>query len=131
MWLFGVHLGLPLEDRLAQLDALLAQAATREGPVILAGDFNSSPTGDCPDADDPPDDAYARLVARYDDAWVAAGNDANATAGYTYEALAPIERIDYVLVQDLDVVAVERLLDARVLAASDHTPVVATLRLPS
>lgn len=131
VWLFAVHFGLPREDRLAQLDVLLDAAAARAGePVVLAGDFNSCPASPCPDTDDAADDIYARLVALYEDAWVAAGFDANATAGYTYDAVAPYERIDYVFVSpEIEVIDARVVTTERARAASDHLPVLVTLRL--
>lgn len=130
VWVYAVHMGLPVEDRLAQAELLLSRASMREGAVVLAGDFNSCPDGFCEQEEpDDEDDIYARITVRYADAWVAAGNARDTEAGYTYDAHAPYQRIDYIFANGLDVVDAERVRDDDALAASDHLPVIATLRL--
>ena len=130
-WVYAVHFALPHEGRIPQAQALLAQAATRSGPTILAGDFNSCPSGLCAGYEEGvSDDVYAQITARYQDAWVAAGHDADDPAGYTYEAGDLHERIDHVyasnefIVRSAEVVGTEAAL-----RASDHLPVLVVLEL--
>jgi endonuclease/exonuclease/phosphatase family metal-dependent hydrolase len=131
VWLYGVHFGLPADDREMQARALLAAAGARSGPRLLVGDFNSCPTTLCADYTKRHDDVYATLAgAGWRDAWVASGHDANDTAGFTYAAFDPTERIDQVWVSPEWTVlseTVARTPDA--VAASDHSPVLAELRL--
>lgn len=124
VWLYAVHFALPQEDRLAQTDTLLAYAAKRPAPRILAGDFNSCPEGLCPREDEPRDDVYARLTATHRDAWTAAGHAVDDARGLTYDAADPYERIDYVFVtNDISVRSAEVMRTDAALAASDHLPV--------
>lgn len=132
VWLYAVHFTLDRESRLAERDAILAQAATRDGPLILAGDFNSCPTSLCPGEDRGtlPDDIYSSLAARYHDPWVELGHDANASEAFTYEATRPDQRIDYIFHTDaIETIAYERLRTPSTILASDHLPVRAEMRL--
>ncbi len=128
-WLYGVHFGLGAADRAAQLDALLARAATRTGPKLLVGDFNACPALACDDADG--GHVYWTLTAAgWRDAWVATGHDANDTAGYTFASFDPTERIDHVWMgPEWDALSVTRVETPDAKAASDHFPVLAELRL--
>ena len=129
VWVYAVHLALPHEDRMAQTSAILAQAATRDAPRILAGDFNSCPEPVCADyAPGVPDDVYARITASYQDAWRVANPGAPEELGYTYEARAPEVRIDHVFVSDgIEVRGATVHRSEAALAASDHLPVLAVL----
>lgn len=130
--LFGVHFGLPAKDRTDQGAELLRLAAAASGPRLLVGDFNSCPTRHCPDYEGEDDDVYPSIAAGWTDAWVASGHDANDTAGYTYSSDKPEERIDQVwLSPEWRATDVQVLRTPYALAASDHLPVLATLRLVS
>ncbi len=132
LWVYGVHMGLERPDRVDQVDALLARAALHS-PRLLIGDFNSCPEGLCPDFDGAPDDVYSRvLAAGHVDAWVAAGHNATAAEGWTFETVAPMERIDYVFASpDIRVLSAQRVRSDAVLRASDHMPVLAVVELAS
>lgn len=128
VWAYAVHLGLPAEDRMAQTTVLLDRAASRSGPRILAGDWNSCPTSACPEYEAGEDDVYPRMTAAFADARVAAGHPVDDEAGLTYEATRLHERIDYVFVsRDVQVVSQGTIRSPSALAASDHLPVVAVL----
>ncbi len=88
--------------------AILGQLAT---PALLFGDLNAGPAAP----------ELQPLFARLPDSW-----PDSAGLGFTYPALAPVRRIDYVLASSHF-----RVLDARVLEtqASDHRPVVVTLAI--
>jgi len=108
--LHNAHLGVSVEDRRLQVDALLTVADTATVPHALVGDFNARPTAP----------ELAPLFARFRDAWAVAGEG----EGFTFPASAPTARIDYVLVS-----AALGISAARVpaLAGSDHLPLVAEL----
>jgi endonuclease/exonuclease/phosphatase family metal-dependent hydrolase len=90
----------------------------RRATQILLGDFNAPP--DAPE--------LAELWTAVDDAWQAAGSTSGGPS--TYPADAPAQRIDYVTVSDnLRVRSAVVPSDPDVVAASDHRPVVADLRL--
>lgn len=126
----AVHMGLDKEDRLAQVDAILTHVRALEGPRLLVGDFNSCPTGLCPEEGEP-DDVYARVTQDHHDAWTAAGHARDDPAGHTYDARDPTERIDYVFAsRDVTVLRAETLGTENALAASDHLPVRAVVALP-
>jgi endonuclease/exonuclease/phosphatase family metal-dependent hydrolase len=128
--LFGVHFGLPAEDRTDQAAELLRLAANASGPRLLVGDFNSCATRHCPDYEGEDDDVYATLAASWRDAWVEGGHGANDAEGYTFSSDKPDERIDQVWASpDWRVARIEVLRTPDVLAASDHLPVLAELRL--
>jgi endonuclease/exonuclease/phosphatase family metal-dependent hydrolase len=93
-------------------DAMLAMiAAWGPGPVVAMGDFN----------DVPGSATWTRLTTTLTDVWKAVGTG----DGFTIPVEAPRSRIDWVLVRGLDPVSAEVLKTD----ASDHLPVVATLRL--
>ena len=129
LWIHGVHLGRDRALRMEQAQEILDAAALREGPKILAGDFNSCPTGAC-FGGRPSEPVYDTLTARYTDAWVAAGHDRADPAGNTHPTRAPSRRIDLVLVEGLEVLESGPVLDERTRLASDHLPNFAILRLP-
>jgi endonuclease/exonuclease/phosphatase family metal-dependent hydrolase len=132
VWVYAVHLGLPAQDRMDQTGVLLARAATRDAPRVLAGDFNSCPTPTCPEFEGGPDDVYETVTRDHADTRVAAGLPANDADALTYEATRPHERIDYVFAtDDFDVLEQRTVRSEAALAASDHLPVVAVLRLRS
>lgn len=81
------------------------------GPALAMGDFN----------DVPGSRTYATLIAAFTDVWVAVGQG----DGFTIPVEAPTRRIDWILVRGLEPVRAEVLKTE----ASDHLPVVATLRV--
>jgi endonuclease/exonuclease/phosphatase family metal-dependent hydrolase len=86
---------------------------------LLFGDLNATP--DAPE--------LSRLWTAVDDAWRVA--DSTGENGLTYPAVDPQKRIDYVAVSPGVRVRSAVVPDAPdVVAASDHRPVVATVRLP-
>ncbi|OGS48357.1 MAG: hypothetical protein A3K68_00315 [Euryarchaeota archaeon RBG_16_68_13] len=127
----AVHLGLDPRERETQVRQVLAFADSLPGPTVLLGDFNACPSGLCARSDDAPDHVYEEVVAAFGDAWVDAGHPADDPAGFTYHALDPYERIDYAFVSsDLSVVSCTVFRDPSRPGASDHLPVLATVRLP-
>ncbi len=103
-------------DRTAQAQVIVDLATVQERAVVL-GDFNTQP--------DPADPAYQVLDGSLTDAWVAAGNPRNASAGFTSTAGDPHQRIDHVWLHGTwSVDSVEVLGDWR---ASDHRAVVASV----
>jgi endonuclease/exonuclease/phosphatase family metal-dependent hydrolase len=113
------HLSLDPAERLAQFALLPGQARPGE-PAVVAGDFNEHPDGP----------GWQGLAAVYRDAHLVA------PWGGTFTSVPanPYQRIDAVFVTpDLAVEAcgVPQDLAARdVLAATDHLPVLAVLRVP-
>jgi len=97
--------------RRQQVDEMLAVIANVDGPLVLFGDLNAPP--DAPE--------LAPLFSRLRDAW-----HGRSDAGFTYPALAPTKRIDYVLTSAGIRVIAASVLDTR---ASDHRPVIADLVL--
>lgn len=137
LWVHGVHLarGRFPEERERQVEALVSEAP--RGPHVVAGDLNMCPTTNCrgfgnaqPSGNSSePHPLFGRLLTRYEDAWVAAGNHVDDPAGFTHSALRPVRRIDHILVEEVEVLEVRVLLDERTRAASDHLPVLARIRL--
>jgi endonuclease/exonuclease/phosphatase family metal-dependent hydrolase len=113
-----------------QRDELLAVLPGPERRLVLVGDFNSVPED-------------VGMPSGFRDAWVAAGQPSSGPAAWTCcqgpdlgnPEPAMSERIDYVWVRGIDVVAAERHgadpadRDARGLWPSDHACVVAELQL--
>lgn len=107
----GTHLCHQYEDnRTAQMEAINRWFAGRQGPAIVAGDLNFTPS-------QPP---YRVLRRRWRDAAATHGSPAP-----TFSYDDPSRRIDYVLLSGGGL----RVLEVKVLpaAASDHMPVVVTL----
>ena len=139
----AVHMALPEADRSRQVQEILAVAAGGGRFTLLAGDFNSCPRGRCATYEGRNDTVYEQITARYQDAWVGTPrfvcdrdgcreapplDDIDHPDGYTWEAWAPVERIDYIFVsEDIRVRQVERVTREAALRASDHLPVVATV----
>ncbi|MEF3306302.1 endonuclease/exonuclease/phosphatase family protein [Paenibacillus sp. GYB003] len=110
--LFNTHLGLTVQQRLAQVNEILDIARKRQGTKIILGDFNAKPTSQ----------EIATMTAQYNDGF--AGMD----DAFTYPASpAPTSRIDYIFTSP-DVSLTERQVLNGILA-SDHLPVVGTVVL--
>jgi endonuclease/exonuclease/phosphatase family metal-dependent hydrolase len=108
---FNTHLDYRADPRVRnlQIAATIAHLDAVAGPMILMGDLNAPPHAA----------ELAPLFRTLRDAW-SAGPD----TGFTYPAVSPVRRIDYILTStDL------RALNVRVLPSdtSDHRPVVADL----
>ncbi|MFQ5838085.1 MAG: endonuclease/exonuclease/phosphatase family protein [Thermoplasmata archaeon] len=130
VWIFVVHLGLETEDRGVQVEEILEEASQVRGHRILAGDFNSCPGGRCPRYSGPADTVYERVSTFYGDVWVEAGFERDDPEGFTYSALEPFERIDYIFVSPgLRVLQAERVMTEATGRASDHLPVLASLEV--
>ncbi len=128
---YPVHFALPYGDRLNQTTFLLERLGADHPlrPIIVAGDLNSCPGGLCPGFDGPIDTVYTRVAALLQDAWLV-NHTFDDPAGYTYPAGAPNQRIDYVLASRQWGVLWSGVWSTRAaLAASDHLPTVADLRL--
>ncbi|WP_442910897.1 endonuclease/exonuclease/phosphatase family protein [Kitasatospora sp. NBC_01266] len=117
--LTSCHLSFIGPERAQQFELLHAQAAIRELSVI-AGDFNEHPE----------DPGWTALAERYQDGWAVKpwGGE------YTSRPGDPLQRLDAVFASPgIEVLAcgVPPLPVAELLAATDHLPVVAVLRVPA
>jgi len=110
---FNTHLDYRKDPavRTQQVREMLGFIGGLETPTLVFGDLNAAP--DAPE--------LQPLLARLHDAW-----SGSTTAGFTYPADAPHERIDYVLVSPHFTVRSVRVAETQ---ASDHRPVVAELML--
>ncbi len=114
--LFGVvgcHLSLHREERVREVEKVIAVADRLRGPVVVAGDLNERPNGPC----------WDRLIE-------AGFVDHGSAAWLTFPSAEPVKRVDAVLVRGT--VAVPHHGDPGVSAellarASDHRPVLAEL----
>lgn len=96
--------------RSRQYAGLTAIAGGLEGPLVIAGDFNTPPRGRL----------YRRFCRRFTDSFRAAGFG----FGYTFRSDVPVERIDHIFVgEGLSVISCR----ASRVSMSDHRPVVADL----
>lgn len=109
----NTHLGLSAEERTTQVTEIAAALSGRER-VVLVGDLNENPTGG---------DVHPTLSAQLRDAWEEAGTG----PGYTFPALLPTERIDYIfLSEDWPAPSEIRVVEAYV---ADHLPLFAAVPL--
>lgn len=133
VWLYALHLGLPAQDREAEMAQVLSRAAAHAGQArILAGDLNSCPHVVCPDYDGRMDNVYDTVrSAGYADTYVAAtGKNESDPAAFTYEATNLTHRIDYVWVTpEFNVLDARSVRSEAALHGSDHVPVLVTLKL--
>jgi len=109
------HLSLDRPRRLAEVDRVLEVAVRLRGPVVIGGDLNETPGG-----------PVWQKLAR------AGYVDHGSRRDRTYPAVEPVKRIDALLVRGAaDVLdhGVPDLDPGLLAAASDHLPIVATLRL--
>jgi endonuclease/exonuclease/phosphatase family metal-dependent hydrolase len=94
-------------ERLAQTAAVADAVRDGPAPVVLLGDLNAGPSSP----------EVVRLREVLSDAWAMAG----VGKGFTFDAVSPHVRIDYVLVGDGVTVRSARVVPTY---ASDHRPVV-------
>ncbi len=131
--IFAAHLAVAIDDELIekrwsaipsytkhstnvrsnQTRRLLDWTTRVNGPVILAGDFNTPPRGRI----------YGRIRVRYRDAFAAAGRG----LGHTFRSDLPMLRIDYVFTSGGVKPRRAWVPDSH---ASDHKPLVAEVMLP-
>ncbi len=117
LWAAAVHLGLRPAERRRHAEELGDLLRGLDGPVVVGGDLNETPSGR----------AVSFLSERFWDTWLLGGD----VAGETFPADEPTARIDYLFVSEG--IRVERALVPaipEVRVASDHRPVVAELTLP-
>lgn len=103
------------EQRVLQIERVLAEIDEEREPHVLMGDVNAEPR----------DPEFAQLADRFTDAW-----SRGQGTGATIPSSGPNRRIDYVLTSRDIAVASARVPTTEPLA-SDHLPVVADLRLPA
>jgi len=110
---FNTHLDYRSDPAVRRQQAVESRAIIGDSamPVLMFGDFNASPAA----AELQP------LFARLRDGW-----PDSAGTGYTYPAVKPVRRIDYVLASGHFRVIYARVIDAQ---ASDHRPVIMDLVL--
>ncbi len=115
----NVHLSLRQRESLAQIDWLLSEKSTgqaaQRGPVVLLGDFNTSPSMQ----------AYNRISRQFRDVL---SEVRNAGEGNTWPSHRPRIRTDYIFVGESFSVRDAKIPhSATEKAASDHLPLIATL----
>lgn len=112
----STHLSVDAAERQWHLPALHAVLSVRsDAPTILGGDLNEDPVGP----------VFSDLANRLQDSFAVAGTG----DGNTAPAASPRRRIDAVLVDPkLTVVSCEVVAVPGVETASDHRPVIATVR---
>ncbi|MDY6963147.1 MULTISPECIES: endonuclease/exonuclease/phosphatase family protein [Pseudorhizobium] len=118
---FNTHLGLPRRDRVQQMTTLLGPSwignPESEGKSqILIGDLNSIGQSA----------AYRQVARRMKDVQLQTGAKARAT----FPSRFPLMRLDHILVSDdIEVLDAQVIADPRARIASDHLPLMATVRL--
>ncbi|WP_085506719.1 endonuclease/exonuclease/phosphatase family protein [Thalassobacillus devorans] len=98
--------------RIMQVDDMLNIFDNQSGEKVLLGDMNATPEAA----------ELAPLFDRFTDAWSVVEDD----PGYTFSALSPSKRIDYIFASEAIEVRDAEVIDT---LASDHLPVVADLSL--
>jgi endonuclease/exonuclease/phosphatase family metal-dependent hydrolase len=117
LWVAGVHLGLTRVERTAHAAELLEALGRLDPPVVVGGDLNDF-------ADRGP--ALA-ITERFVDAFAAGGDGGD---GFTYPAIEPRARIDYLFAgEGVRVTRAWVLETAATRAASDHLPLFADVEL--
>ncbi|MFE5769247.1 endonuclease/exonuclease/phosphatase family protein [Streptomyces sp. NPDC056485] len=121
----SAHLSLDAAERRAQADLLLDRLGSADAPyAIAAGDINEPPTGP----------AFRRLSTELQDCWTVApwGGE------HTFTRSAPPRRIDAIFAtRDVEVLtcgvpnSLPDVTESDLDRATDHLPVLATLRLPA
>lgn len=112
----SVHFSLDGDERQRHLPEVWSALPSRRSSLVVAGDLNEGPDGP----------VWHELATELRDAWTVAG----VGAGHTYSAASPHRRIDGVFAgAGFDVVECRAVDDVPgVAVASDHLPVLATLR---
>jgi endonuclease/exonuclease/phosphatase family metal-dependent hydrolase len=112
----SAHLSLDADERLRHLPELWAALPQDRDALVVAADVNEEPGGP----------VWRELSASMQDAWAVAGSG----DGNTFSAASPHKRIDGVFVGSAYEVVECRAVDdvPAVTHASDHLPVLATLR---
>lgn len=122
--LAGIHLHNPINfpwwtaarNRGAQLDGLFDWAGRNDPPIVVAGDFNASPSWP----------AYKRMAAHFDDLVVAADPDPAPTWGWR-PRWPRMLRIDHVFGVGVEATGVEIVP----VEGSDHAAIVIDLQVPA
>lgn len=123
-YLFNTHLPYRAEDedartRGARLILQRVQALPADVPVVLTGDFNTTPGSP----------AHALLAASLQDAWIASPRRKGPDATFHDFTGTPDRRIDWILQRGWQVTQVRTVTtQAHGRYPSDHFPVIATLR---
>ncbi len=99
--------------RMMQVDDMLNIFEDQAGDKILVGDMNAIP--DAPE--------LSPLFENFTDAWSINPDD---SPGFTYSALSPSKRIDYIFTSDKMTIQHSEVLST---LASDHLPVIADITL--
>ena len=113
----SVHLGVDADERSRHLEPFYAFVESSEWPLVVAGDINNEPDGPI----------WRSLAQRLQDAYAVAPDG----PAETYPARRPRRRIDGVFAdRAIEVLACHAVRDDpdRLVAASDHVPVLAILR---
>ena len=110
----GVHLYATAEERLAQAEHLRALFADEDDPVILAGDFNSTP-----------ESPVLRLL-QDEGGW---SRPPKTGSGYTFPADEPEREIDFIMLRPGDRFRVREHRAVAETVASDHRPVLIDVEL--
>ncbi len=110
----GVHLYATAEERLAQAERLVELFADEEAPVVLAGDFNSTPESE--------------VIERLESAggW---RRPAKTGQAFTFPSDVPEREIDFIMFRPGDRFAVREHRVIPETLASDHRPVLIELEL--
>lgn len=126
-YLFNTHLPYREQDedaRVRSVEAIVqrVRALPQDVAVIVAGDFNSAPTGR----------EHALLAAHLQDAWTAAQKRKGPEATFHDFTGKPDRRIDWIFYRGLQVSQVQTITEHEgERYPSDHFPVVATLHWPA
>lgn len=119
------HLSLEPAERAEQLQRILDVVGELKGPVVFMGDLNI-----VAGTDEDPSRVLSPLLR---DAWTDMLQERDATEaqhpGYTFPSDHPVRRIDYIFLNDRLTLADGQSVFTVDTQASDHLPVVATLRL--
>jgi endonuclease/exonuclease/phosphatase (EEP) superfamily protein YafD len=115
----NTHIDASRDDRWRrqEIATVLAIADSARGALLLGGDLNSTPDGEIQEA------VRARGLR---DAWMACGPP-NDHEGFTYPADSGVKRIDYLYFRRNTTCSRAAVIPTQ---ASDHRPLVVTVRMP-
>lgn len=121
IWVYNTHLNQNQgEYTMSQAEELLDIAATRDGPKVLAGDFNMFDGSEI----------YNTVAAEYTDVLKVLGEDGPTAPAHSDPPWGPY-RLDYIFASDSMIIrGGERITYETEYAPSDHRPVVADLMVP-